>query len=107
MLLNVSNVRKSFGVDEILCGINFRLDLREKVALIGRNGTGKTTLLKILTGQLEPDHGSVQLSRGASVGYLRQEVAATTRTVMEEAEEARKHELKLRARLEELERRLD
>src|SRR5687767_12604510 len=86
VLLNVSNVHKSYGVDQILRGLNLRLDLREKVALVGRNGTGKTTFLKILTGQLEPDQGSVHITRGATVGYLRQEVAETTRTVLEEAE---------------------
>jgi len=73
VLLTVSNVAKAFGVDQILTGVSLRLDAREKVALVGRNGTGKTTLLKILTGQYEPDSGNVQIAKGAKIGYLRQE----------------------------------
>jgi len=73
VLLTVSNVAKAFGVDQILTGVSLRLDAREKVALVGRNGTGKTTLLKILTGQYEPDSGNVQIAKGAKIGYLRRQ----------------------------------
>jgi len=104
VLLSVSNVAKSYGVDLILDGVTFRLDSREKVALVGRNGTGKTTLVKILTGQIEPDSGTVQLAKGAKVGYLRQEAPVTMgRTVLEEAEAAVEEQLALRSRLAELE----
>lgn len=107
MILSVSNVQKSFGVDEILRGVTFRIDHREKVALVGRNGTGKTTLLRILTGQYEPDSGTATLQRGAKVGYLRQEAPVTAgATVLEEAQEARKHALDLKNRLDELESKL-
>jgi ATP-binding cassette subfamily F protein 3 len=65
VLLSVSGLSKSFGADIVLDGVTFRIDPKEKVALVGRNGTGKTTLLKILTGELEADGGSVQIARGA------------------------------------------
>ncbi len=108
MLLNVSGVHKAFGLDIVLDGVDFRVDRREKVALVGRNGTGKTTLLRILTEQMEPDTGSVQLSRGAKVGYLKQEhVFDADQTVLEQAELARAEQLQLRARLDELEARLE
>lgn len=108
MLLSTSNVAKSFGLDQVLTGVNFRLEAREKVALVGRNGTGKTTLLKIITGQMAPDSGTVQLAKGAKVGYLRQEAPVDTgRSVMQEAEEAVKQQLELRRRLDELEVRLE
>lgn len=108
MLLSVSNVTKSFGVDQILDGVTFRLDPREKVALVGRNGTGKTTLVKILTGQMEPDTGNVQFAKGAKVGYLRQEAPVTLgRTVIEEAEAAVAEQLVLRGRLAELEGKME
>src|SRR5438309_5294186 len=68
MLLSIANLKKAYGPDEILTGVTFRLAAREKVALVGRNGTGKTTLLKIITGRLELDTGSVQLAQGAKVG---------------------------------------
>jgi len=91
VLLSVSQIAKAYAGEVILAGVTFRVDAREKVALGGRNGTGKTTLLRILTGQIEPDSGSVHLTRGAKVGYLRQEAPVTKgRTVMEEAQEALK-----------------
>lgn len=108
MLLSVANVAKAFGADSILTGISFRLAAREKVALVGRNGTGKTTLLKIITGQMEPDSGSVQVARGAKIGYLRQEDAVTPGvTVLQEAELALQHQMQLRTRLQELEAKLE
>jgi ATP-binding cassette, subfamily F, member 3 len=108
VLLNVSNVTKSFGADHILLGVTFRVDAREKVALVGRNGTGKTTLLKILTGQYGADTGGVNLAQGARVGYLRQEVLVDEGlTVLEEAQSSRAHQLELKRRLEELEAKLE
>lgn len=108
MILSVSNVAKSYGVDQILTGVTFRIDAREKVALVGRNGTGKTTLLKIITRQIEADSGGVQLAKGAKVGYLRQEAPVTLgRTVLEEAETAVERQLEMRQRLAELEQRLE
>jgi len=108
MLLNVSKVAKSFGVDEVLSEVTFRIDRREKVQLVGRNGCGKTTLLRILTGQMSPDTGSVQLSRGATIGYLRQEHHFDAgRTVLEEATEARREQIALKQRLDELADRIE
>ncbi|MBS1723897.1 MAG: ATP-binding cassette domain-containing protein [Armatimonadetes bacterium] len=105
MLLGVHGVSKSFGVDIILEDVSFRIDARQKVALVGRNGTGKTTLLRIITGEYEPDTGSVQLARGARIGYLRQEDAISgDRTVLQEAQASQSNELELKARLEELEK---
>ncbi len=108
MILSVANVTKSFDAVTILSGVTFRMDAREKVALVGRNGAGKTTLLKILTKQYEPTSGSVQLARGAKIGYLRQEAPVTAgRTVLEEAESSREAQIQMQARLQELEARLE
>lgn len=105
MVLGVNNVSKLFSSDIVLERVTFRIDAREKVALVGRNGTGKTTLLKLITGQMEPDTGSVHLVRGAKVGYLRQESPVQSgRTVLQEAESALEHKLALHKRLEELEK---
>ncbi|MBC8065768.1 MAG: ABC-F family ATP-binding cassette domain-containing protein [Chlorobia bacterium] len=108
MLLNITNVTKAFGPDHILTGVTMRIDAREKVALVGRNGTGKTTLLKILTGQYAPDSGSVHLARGARVGYLRQEVPIDEGvSVLEEAQSSKAKELEMKRRLEELEAKIE
>jgi ATP-binding cassette, subfamily F, member 3 len=103
VILSVANVRKLFGVDIILDGVTFRIENREKAALVGRNGTGKTTLLKIITGQLEPDGGSSNLQRGAKVSYLRQENPVTSgRTVLQEVQSGLEHLLEIKTRLDEL-----
>jgi ATP-binding cassette, subfamily F, member 3 len=108
VLLNVANLTKSFGQDKILTGVTFRLDRREKVALVGRNGAGKTTLLRIITGLMEGDTGSAMLTRGAKVGYLRQEAPVSFgRSVLEEAQSAVEGRIELARRLEELEARMD
>jgi ATP-binding cassette, subfamily F, member 3 len=108
VLLSVTRVQKGFGTDVVLSEVSFMLDRREKVALVGRNGTGKTTLLRIITGQMEPDGGNVALARDAKVGYLRQEARLQPgRTVLEEAQEAVRHALELRGRLDELEKKLE
>ena len=108
MLLLVNEVSKAFGIDVVLEKAGFRVEARQKVALVGRNGTGKTTLLRIITGQYEPDSGTVQLARGAKVGYLRQEHSVGEgRTVLEEAESAQADRIALKSRLEELERSME
>lgn len=108
MLVSVNNLRKAFGVDEILTKVSFTIDRREKVALVGRNGTGKTTLLRILTGQYAPDNGSIHLSKGAKIGYLKQESAVEGgRTVLQEAQAAYRNLLDLRERLAVLEAKLE
>ena len=72
-MLQISNVSKSFGDNLILGKVSFSVDAGERVGLIGPNGCGKTTLLKIITGELEPDTGSAWLSpAGLRLGYLAQ-----------------------------------
>ncbi len=76
--------------------------------MLGRNGCGKTTLLKIITGQDEADSGNVQLARGAKIGYLRQEQQVQKGvSVLEEVEKVVSEQLALKARLDELESRLE
>jgi ATP-binding cassette, subfamily F, member 3 len=60
-------ISKAFGANDVLAGVGFRLDPGERLAVVGRNGEGKTTLLRILAGQLAPDAGRVSLPRGARV----------------------------------------
>jgi ATP-binding cassette subfamily F protein 3 len=108
VLLAVNGVSKSFGIDVVLDSVTFRVDPREKVALVGRNGTGKTTLIKILTRETDADGGSVTLARGAKIGYLRQEApVGKGRTVIEEVQSAQTRQLELKQRLTELEKRLE
>ena len=72
MILNATNISKSFGSNEIIKDANFLVNEHEKVAIVGINGAGKTTLLKILTGEESADSGSITLAKDAKLGYLRQ-----------------------------------
>lgn len=71
-VLTVSGVSKAQADLEILRDVTFALEPGEKVALIGRNGTGKTTLLRLLAGLDDPDHGRIGLASWARVAYLPQ-----------------------------------
>ena len=87
MLLSAENLVLSFGGQRVLDGANLRLDRGERLGLIGANGTGKTTLLRVVTGEQEPDDGQVNLARGATVGVLRQDPVFTPgHSVRDEAE---------------------
>ncbi len=73
MLLSASELRLSYGHQRLLAGATIAVEAGEKVGLVGRNGCGKTSLLKILSGDQEPDAGEVSRRRGLRVGVLPQE----------------------------------
>lgn len=75
-MLAVSGITKTYGAAAVLEGVSLQLSPGEKAGLIGPNGCGKTTLLKIIAGELEADAGNVVLSRGTVTGYLPQEPPA-------------------------------
>ncbi|MFM8355775.1 MAG: ATP-binding cassette domain-containing protein [Gammaproteobacteria bacterium] len=75
-VLRLHGVQLAFGHHPLLDGVNLVLERRERVALVGRNGAGKSSLLKILTGEIQPDDGERWLADGARVAYLQQEVPA-------------------------------
>ncbi len=74
MLLSVQKIEKRFGGEQIFSDISFTLDEGHKVALVGRNGAGKSTIMKIIAGLIEPDNGEVAITSGRSIAYLPQEM---------------------------------
>ena len=72
-VLHVSGLRMGFGDQELFRDVSLHLGYGERAALIGRNGCGKTTLLRCITGQLKPWVGTIQLGRGVRLGYMSQE----------------------------------
>jgi ATP-binding cassette subfamily F protein 3 len=76
-ILSTSDLGHSFGADDLFEDINVKLDARDRVGLVGPNGVGKTTLLLLLAGKLEPTEGQVDIARDVSVGMLRQEAVLT------------------------------
>ncbi|MBW3624416.1 MAG: ABC-F family ATP-binding cassette domain-containing protein [Armatimonadetes bacterium] len=73
-LLSVHNIRKSFGAQEILRSVSFSVGEGDRAALVGPNGCGKSTLVRILVGKEEPDSGVVALLPNTEIGHLPQEV---------------------------------
>ncbi len=72
-ILSCTNIRHAFGQRVILDGVSLSIEPGERIGIVGRNGCGKTTLMKILTGQIAPDAGSVSLQRSCRAGYLHQD----------------------------------
>ena len=72
-VLSVEHLSKSFGSKELFADLSFEIKRGERVALIGANGTGKTTILKILNGILDADEGSFTLGSHVQIGYYDQE----------------------------------
>ena len=84
-MLSLQNAGKRFGPRVLFLEANWLIRAREKTALVGANGTGKSTLMKVLAGLETLDYGEVQQTRGMSIGYLPQEgLRLTGRTVFEE-----------------------
>jgi ATP-binding cassette, subfamily F, member 3 len=88
-LIAATNLRHCYGDDIILDGVSISVEAGERIGLVGRNGTGKSTLLRVLGGVLRPDEGSVSVQRGCRVGYLTQDpVLDPDETLRDAAEEA-------------------
>ena len=73
-LLKIANLKKSFAGELLFENVDIDVTEGEKVALIGQNGVGKSTIVKIILGETEADYGEVSISRSAHVGYLSQDV---------------------------------
>lgn len=92
MILQVSNIKKSFDGTDILTGCSFHIEENEKCAVVGANGTGKSTLLKIIAGVLSSDSGSISVKNGATVGYLAQQEAVNSdNTIWSELQSVKQH----------------
>jgi len=72
ILLNVAHVTKRFGPEPVLDGVTFEVRPGERIGLVGPNGCGKSTLMKILVGREEPDSGIVERHPSSTIGYLEQ-----------------------------------
>jgi ATP-binding cassette subfamily F protein 3 len=78
MELKAEHIHKTYGTITVLEDISFSLEREEKVGLIGNNGTGKSTLLKILAGVIESDGGEITTRKGSVVGYMPQDTSLAT-----------------------------
>lgn len=88
-MLNIHNLSVSFGGTYLFEEITFRLGAGDRVGLVGKNGAGKSTMLKILAKDIAPDTGSIATEKEVKIGFLRQDIDFEQgRTVLEEAYEA-------------------
>ncbi len=103
-LISAVNLAKSFGPTDIFSGISLSIPRGARIAIVGPNGVGKTTLLRILVGLEQPSAGSVQRARGLRIGYLPQEAALSgVHSVWEECLQGLTGLLNLEAELQRLE----
>lgn len=84
-ILQVTRLGHGFGARNLFRDVSFRLLRGEHVGLVGSNGTGKSTFVEIITGQTQPDEGSVEWAKHASVGYLDQHTRLTAGTTIRDA----------------------
>ena len=106
-LISVQAVGRWFADRELLKDVSFRVAQGDRVGLVGPNGTGKTTLLRMAAGLDEPDAGLIAYARGTRLGFLRQELLeSATGTVEEHARGAAAHLRELETELRDLEHRL-
>ncbi len=109
MLIGLQNVTFEFGARVIVKNATWHLNPGERIGLIGYNGTGKSTLLKVLVGQYTPSAGSVEKSRDTTIGYLHQDLLSfdTGNSITEVAMEAFEKVMALQKEQHELERILE
>jgi ATP-binding cassette, subfamily F, member 3 len=101
-VLTLKDIDKAFGAEKILSGLSLILDPGDRAGLIGRNGTGKTTLFGIISGRSKPDGGQIAAMRGLSIGYLEQESSHKAGvTLLDEMLSSRPEVLKLKHKLDE------
>ncbi|MGE4265877.1 MAG: ABC-F family ATP-binding cassette domain-containing protein [Deferribacterales bacterium] len=84
-MLSVENLSKGYGPRTLFKDISFRVNSGERVGLVGRNGHGKTTLMRILTGEQEQDDGTISVPRNYTLGYLKQVIDFKHKTARDEA----------------------
>ena len=88
-MLNIHNLSVSFGGTYLFEEVTFRLGAGDRVGLVGKNGAGKSTMLKILSGELAPDSGVIATEKEVKIGFLKQDIDFIKgRTVLEEAYQA-------------------
>lgn len=104
IILSCNNLNKSFGVDSILENISFTINEGDKVGIVGVNGTGKTTLFKIISGEYGYDSGDIYTSKDCEIGYLEQNTNFySENTILEEVLEVFKPLIEMEENLRQLE----
>ncbi len=83
-MISVENLTKSYDPEVLFDNVSFKLNPKEKMGLLGRNGHGKTTLFRLITGEVSPDSGVIIIPKNYRIGYVRQEIGFTKDTLLSE-----------------------
>lgn len=88
-MLNIHNLSVSFSGEYLFENVTFRVGAGDRIGLVGKNGAGKSTMLKLLSRDMDPDTGSIAMDKELKIGFLRQDIDFIPgRTVLEEAYQA-------------------
>jgi len=88
-MLNIHDLSVSFNGDYLFESVTFRLGAGDRIGLVGKNGAGKSTMLRILSGEQEPDSGTIAFDKEIRLGFLKQDIEFFRgRTILEEAYQA-------------------
>ena len=100
-MISIEGLSVAFGGNTLFDNITYVINKKDRIALVGKNGAGKSTMLKIIAGLQAPTSGHVNMPKDLTVGYLPQQMnLSDTRTVMEEAEQAFSYIFELQSRIE-------
>ena len=100
-MISIQNLSVEFSAKSLFDNINYVINRRDRIALVGKNGAGKSTMLKIIAGIQTPTSGSVAIPRDTTIGYLPQQMILTdTLTVVEEVRKAFSHISEMQTRLD-------
>ena len=106
-MISVESLKVEFNATPLFEDVSYVINRKDRIALVGKNGAGKSTMLKILAGLQNPTSGNVSVPREVTIGYLPQVMKlADNRTVMQEAELAFEHIFELQADLERMNQEL-
>ncbi len=107
-MLTATGIYQQYGDRVLFDRVTFTIGTRDKLGLVGRNGAGKSTMLKIIAGDVSADEGKIQRESGSTLGFLHQELDMPTgNTVMEETLTAFAHIQEMEDRLEELNKEME
>lgn len=104
MILSCNHISKSYGVETILNDCSFFINDNEKAAIVGNNGAGKSTIMKIIMGELSPDDGNVIIGKDKTIGYLAQyQDLGSDTTIYEEVKSVKQNLIDMEQKLLEYE----
>ncbi|TPV33766.1 ABC-F family ATP-binding cassette domain-containing protein [Paucihalobacter ruber] len=107
-MISVDNLAVEFSGSTLFSGVSFTINENDKIALMGKNGAGKSTMMKIIAGEQRPSRGSVRFPKDAVIAYLPQHLLTEDHnTVFEEASKAFQHVFEMRAEMDNLNQQLE